>query len=422
MRIKIALKTIVLILFGIQFLVAQPFTLDKNIKPIKLELSEHPKYEGAKYIEGSITLKQDSINYHYVRGHDIYQYVDIFIFPNDAQANLKAEVVYNTWSNVEETQTAKESKKGFINFKVRSYQDIGFTVSSEASKDVPYTVVVNASPELKTYLDSPFVKATKQQMGINKETAPSVTSENAQTNIWIYAIIGVLLLVVGLLAGKLMGRKKTLVLTFFIMLSGIASQGQSSGETQGFHERERDEVNQHINGEIDSVIDRTNQAFETEKILEEFIRQYRNLGSCLGSSTPPGQPRIPSFCNGEESECANCFAAARAEFNRCRYNLEKLQTIYNCSKAYIDASVALGDNVSGYHGVVGIVWQSQKRGIVRSIKDLEKAYDAKRIEMLHSFHESLMELDACERAHGLEDWYDRFGVMFYNFVEMRYHR
>jgi hypothetical protein len=403
MKTNVLHTALILLLFGFNFLSAQPFTLDKNIKPIKLELTEHPKYEGAKYVESGLTLKKGSINYHYVRGHDIYQYVDIFIFPDDEQTNLKADVVYNTWTNIEETQTIKTSKKGYINFKVRSYQDIGFTVSSEAYQDVPYTIKVNASPELKTYLDSPFVKATKQQMVVNTETAPAKTSENVQSNTWIYGIIGVLLLVVGLLAGKLMGRKKTHLLILFMMLSGMLSQAQTSED-------------------VNSTIGNINNAFGTEEVLEDFIRQYRNLGSCLRSGTPPGQPRIPSFCNGEESECANCFAAARAEFNRCRYNLEKLQTIYDCSRAYIDASIALGDNVSGVHGALGLIWQSQKRGIMRSVRELERTYDSKRAEMLHSFHESLEELDACESAHGLEDWYDRFGVMFYNFVEMRYHR
>ncbi|MDN3493450.1 hypothetical protein [Winogradskyella bathintestinalis] len=415
------------------FLSAQPFTLDPKIKPTKLELTAHPKYKGAKYIEGSTTLMKDSINYHYVEGHDVFQFVDIFIFANDAKTNLSADVVFNTWSNVEETQKTATSKDGYINFKVRSHQDIGFTVSSDEAIDIPYTIVVNASPEVKNYLGSPFVKATEKNMGLETPVEKTDTVQTAESNLWIFIIIGVLLLVVGLLAGKLMGRKKTMLLVLLPFVCGISSVGysqtvgierarQSNVETEVFHRRERNAVNATINGHIDSQINTINKAFETEKVLEDFANAYRNLGSCLGSGTPPGQPRIPSFCDDEEDACADCFRSARAEFNRCRYNLEKLQTIYNCSTAYTDAAVALGDNTSGYHGVVGIVWQSQRRGIMRSIEEVNKAYDLKRVEMLESFHQSLMALDACEQAHGMEDWYDRFGVMFYNFVEMRYHR
>ncbi|WP_179007576.1 hypothetical protein [Winogradskyella forsetii] len=425
MKTKIFYSVLVLICLSANFLSAQPFTLDKNIKPIKLGLTEHPKYKGAKFAEAGMTLKQDSINYHFVKGHDIYQLVDIFIFANGTAANLIADVVYNTWGNVEETQQTSTMKNGIINFKVRSYQDIGFMVRSDEAHDIPYTIVVNASPELMNYLGSPFVKATDKNMGSDSSgensEAKTESSQSANSNLWIYIVIGVLLLVVGLLAGKLMGRKKTMLFILLPMLFAVNPKGygQDTGE---LNQDVEDGVRSTRRGQIDAGIDGLNSAFGTAGAAEAFFKQYRNLGSCLGSGSPPGQPRIPSFCDGEESECADCFASARAEFNRCRYNLERLQTIYNCSRAYIDAAVALGDNVSGYHGVVGIVWQSQKRGIMRSIEDLEKSYDQKRVEMLHSFHESLLMLDACEREHGLVDWYDRFGVMFYNFVEMRYHR
>lgn len=432
MKPNVTYVVLIFIILCSATLFAQPFTLDKNIKPIKLELTEHPKYEGAKYIEGSLTLKQDSVNYHYVEGHDIYQFVDIFIFANDTQAKLQADIVYNTWNNIEETQKTATSKKGIINFKVRSYQDIGFTVNSKESHDIPYTIVVNASPEVMNYLGSPFIKATEKNMGLETSVAKTDTAQTSQGNLWIYIILGVLILIIGLLAGKLMSRKKNLVLVLLILIGmtsetysqtvGIERARESNLETEIFHRRERNAVNATINGEIDASINRINQAFGTEKAAEEYLTQYRNLGSCLGSGSPPGQPRIPSFCDGEESSCADCFVSARSEFNRARYNLEKLQTIYNCSKAFTDAAVALGDNVSGYHGVVGLVWQSQRRGIMRSVEEVDKAYDKKRIEMLETFHESLVALNECEQAHGLEDWYDRFGVMFYNFVEMRYHR
>ena len=379
---------LITVLLCSSYLSAQPFTLDKNIKPIKLELAEHPKYEGAKYIEGSLTLMRDSVNYHYVKGHDVFQYVDIFIFANDSKSNLTADIVYNTWTNIEETQQTATSENGYINFKVRSFQDIGFTVKSEEEKEIPYTIVVNATPEVKTYLTSPFVEASEDNIGSDASVPKIDTAQMEQSNLWTFGIIGVLLLLVGLLAGKLLSRNKTAIVILLTFLSGATSASygqtadieqarQSNLETEVSHRRERNAVNATINRRIDGSIATINKAFGTEKALENFFTQYRNLGSCLGSGSPPGQPRIPSFCGDEDSNCADCFGSARAEFNRTRYNLEKLQTIYNCSKAYLDAAVALGDNTSGYHGVVGIIWQSQKRGIMRSIDEVDKAYDKK---------------------------------------------
>lgn len=427
MRVKIICTVLFAIILCNVNLSAQPFTLDKKIKPLKLELAEHSEYEGAKYNEADYTLNQGAINYHYVKGHGIYQYVDIFIFSDEGNPNIQADLVYNNWSNIEDTKLTSTSDNGIINFKLRSYQDIGFIITSPESNKIDYSIIVNASKPVMNYLGSPFVKATESNIGTQVAKTPptstTIANPNTSGNIswWIYLIIGALLLLVGLLAGKLMGRKETLSLVLLLILIGLTTESYSQ-TTDLDRTRATNELTNTRRGQIDAGITRLNQAFSTADVAEELVEQYFSLGSCLRSASPPGQPRIPSFCPGEESACADCFASARAEFNRTRYNLERLQTIYDCSRSYIDAAVAFGDNVSGYHGVVGLVWQGEKRKIVRSVEDLVQAYDDKRAQNLHSFHEALVELNDCEQEHGMADWYDRFGVMFYNFVEMRYHR
>lgn len=440
MRTNIIYTVFIAIIFCNLNLSAQPYTLDKKIKPVKLELKEHPKYEDAKYNEGDYTLNQGTTNYHYVKGHDIYQFVDIFIFANDGNSNLQADLVSNTWNNIHETKQTSSSEKGIINFKVRSYQDIGFSIKSSESKKIAYSIIVNASPPLMNYLGSPFVKASENALDAQNSDHQNTNSSKSNMSLWVYILIGVLLLLVGLLAGKLMSRKETLSLIFLLMLIGLTTEsyGQISTEEQERFDNMKNEIDSdrrgvaferdsrdYINNTIEKVnktIGTYKKAVGTVKALDKLMKQYSSLESCLGSGPPPGRPRIPSFCVDEENACADCFVDARAKFNRMRYNLEKLQTIYNCSKSYIDAAVAFGDNASGYHGVIGLVWQNERRKIMKSVDDLNRAYDEKRVEMLQSFHESLMALNDCEQEHGMADWYDRFGVMFYNFVEMRYHR
>lgn len=413
---------------------AQPFTLDEKIKPVKLELTKHPKYEGAKYAEGNYSLNSGKTSYHYVKGHDVFQYVDIFIFSDNENADIQADLVFNTWNNIEETKHTSKSELGIINLKVRSWQDIGFTVRSAKTTNIDYSIIVNASEPIMNYLSSPFVKATEENLSTTTSIEQAAPGPNTSTQInwFIYALIGVLLVLVGLMAGKLSARKKTLILILITISFGFssASYSQSIGverarqnnlERELEYRRERNSTSASTRGHIGKMIGRINQGFGTADAAENYFRQYRNLGSCLQSGSPPGQPRIPSFCE-DESSCAHCFSSARANFNKSRYNLEKLQTIYDCSTSYLNAAIAFGDNVSGYHGVVGLVWQSKKREIEKSMRELDEAYDKKRLEMLQSFHEKLIELDECEREHGMEDWYDRFGVMFYNFAEMRYHR
>jgi hypothetical protein len=176
---KIYAVLVALILCTIK-LTAQPYTLNENIKPIKLELKEHPKYKEAKYAEGNFTLDLDSTNYHYVRGHDIYQFVDIFIYAINGNSNLQAEIVFNTWNNIEDTKKTSSSENGIINFKVRSYQDIGFMIKSSETKKVAYSIVVNASQPVMNYLGSPFIKATESN--IDSKVTNSQSKPEALTN------------------------------------------------------------------------------------------------------------------------------------------------------------------------------------------------------------------------------------------------
>lgn len=424
--------TIAIILLAVVKAVSQPFTLDEELKPVKLTLEPNSDYEGSKYVESTATISQGEIDYYYIVGHDMYQFVDVFIFATEGDPDLQADVVFNTWDNIEETKHTNTSEDGIINFKLRSYQDISFTIKNLDAGDVSYTIIANASPPVMAHLGSPFVKASPENADIS-ETPEAMDNVSSGTPLWIYATIGLLLLVVGLLAGKLLGRKKNMSILLFLIATSISTE--CFAQTLPVEEARR--VNESTNtdrsmenigiretrrGQIDAGIDQLNKAFGTADAIKNYLEQYKNLGDCLGSTPPPGQPRIPSFCEDETNSCANCFLEARRNFNKARYTLEKLQTIYDCTKSYTDAAISFGDNVSSYHGVVGLVWQSKRREVEKSMVSLNKAYDEKRIELLEKLNNSLIALDACEQQHGMQDWYDRFGVMFYNFSEMRYHR
>lgn len=423
---------IIFLLLLSNIVLAQPFTLDEDLKPIELKLEPNSKYEGSKYVETTSFINKNDITYYYITGHDIYQFVDIFIFANKGNPDLVASVVFNTWDNIEETQQTKSSKDGIINFKLRSYQDIGFTVKSLDTDNVSYSIIVNASPPVMAHLGSPFVKTTSENAALNDANKHSDAGSNDK-NIWAYVIIGLLLLIVGLLARKLLGKKKALSVILFMALTSLSTEsfGQTLPLENARRDNEETETNRRMaeldlektrRGQIKDHLDKFNKAFDTADAIKKYLEQYKNLGNCLNSTPPPGQPTIPSFCVDEMNSCASCFLSARGEFNEARYKLDKLQTIYDCTKAYTDAAISFGDNVSSYHGVVGLVWQSKRREVEKSIVSLNKAYDQKRVELLGKLNTALMKLDACEQEHGITDWYDRFGVMFYNFSEMRYHR
>ena len=427
-------KTVLIAISAVLFIgfngVSQPFTLDEELKPFKLQLEDNNEYEGAKYIEKEAVINKGELDYYYVKGHDMYQFVDIFVFANKGNPNLEVSMVNNTWTNIEEIQRTKTSKEGIINFKVRSYQDIGFTIKSMDSDNVDYSIIVNASNPLMVHLGSPFIKATPQNTGSPEPLAVG-ESTASEIPIWLYGLIGLLLLIVGLFAGKLLGRKKIMPVILLLILTSFSNMSFGQTQQEEIEENANNRIedirnqiqrNGRRRGEINKAIADVNKAFKTADVAQDFLDKYKNLGSCLSSTPPPGQPRIPSFCEEDINTCASCFLNARKKFNEARYKLEKLQTIYDCTKAYTDAAISFGDNVSSYHGVTGLIWQAKRRDVEKSILKLAKSYDKKRIELLKELNESLIALNACENEHGLMDWYDRFGVMFYNFAEMRYHR
>ena len=89
---------------------------------------------------------------------------------------------------------------------------------------------------------------------------------------------------------------------------------------------------------------------------------------------------------------------------------------------FTNAAVSFGDNVSGVHGVSGLAWQNQKFKILKSVEELKKSYDKKYQELLVEMQKALMELNDCEAEHGIPDWYDRFGYMYYDFTKNQYQR
>ena len=69
-----------------------------------------------------------------------------------------------------------------------------------------------------------------------------------------------------------------------------------------------------------------------------------------------------------------------------------------------------------------MAWQTQRRNIEKSVTELEQAYDAKYAEFLQSLADAMMELNICEAKYGVEDWYDRFGYMYFEFMKDKYQR
>ncbi|MBZ0326394.1 MAG: hypothetical protein K8F54_02205 [Altibacter sp.] len=432
MKTKALLISLILVI-GIGFSAkAQPYTLDEKIKPVKLELQDVKSKQGAKSIIANSTM-MDEPQYYYVNGCSMYQFIDVFIFSNFGSPNFTVELAKNTWNEVERTATTGGSKNGIVNFKLRTEGDFGFKIVPTGKK-INYSIIIYASEPVEEFLGSAFKKADKDTIEGGEDSASGGNSKSSDSsNTILYILLGVALLVIGFLASKVLSRKKTTMLLLLFGLGasmsgfaqGVETFGSGALEDGSYEEWLREEVEAGVEA-LDEGLDRLGEVGEIirdderYKTVRDLYDSYTGLGDCISSVPPPGMPRVPSFC--ETDECGSCFVEARSDFNTTRYSFERLKTIYNCTKTFTDAAISFGDNVSGIHGVSGLAWQSERRKIEKSIKNLQKAYDNKYRDLLEGQKRALMKLNECEAQHGISDWYDRFGYMYYEFTAMHYKR
>ncbi|QTY28203.1 hypothetical protein [Flavobacterium sp. CS20] len=469
------LKSIQLIIFLFAIVLssyAQPFTLKDKIKPVKLELLQDTRkgHEGEKGIVYFNRLT-DSTMYHYVTGHDMYEFVDVLVTSVDGSP-LRVSLVKNNWNENQEKQNTLATKDGVVDFKIRTWGSFGIKVETDNPNNSLYNITVLASPPKKSYLGSAFRKIKKSEMK-SKGNASADGSDkrrdgNSGGNTILYILLGVALLVIGLLAGKLLVKKGKNTMTIFMIILTIplgayaqTNQSSPSDNSRGGEYLTMEEFEQYkagIEGTHQNLMTKLSILESERKAVDKFAKKldktistirktwedakklidvYKNgFGDCFNSTPPVGSPTIPSICtdlyfddNGELSEeqdagCASCFLEARKKFNNMRYQFEKLATIYKCTKDFSDAAISFGDNVSGFTpgGVGGLAWQTQRMNIKKSVTELEQAYDNKYGEFLHDLVETMMELNICEAKYGVEDWYDRFGYVYFEFMRDKYKR
>jgi len=133
---------------------------------------------------------------------------------------------------------------------------------------------------------------------------------------------------------------------------------------------------------------------------------------------PSGEPDVPTDCPDGSKPC---FAAAYEKLNRCRANLERLRAIRMSTEEFVKASLSFGDDTSSVHGIAGLAWQAERRKIEASFKNFKGIYEKKYQELMGTLQQALMEVSQCEKeGYDEPDWFNRYGFMYYQFMEARY--
>ena len=445
-----------ILLLGISSGFAQPFTLDEEVKPIELKLSDDTRsgHEGEKGIV-FFNRVTDSTTYHYVTGHTMFQMVDVLVTSIDGSP-LRVSLNQDIWNDDENEKSTSSSSDDMVNFKLRAQGSFGIKVETNSPANSLYSIAVIASPERKGYLGSAFRKIKASEMETGGGASGENSGDGGSSNTLLYILLGVAVLVIAFLAGRLMGNKGKKATVILWLLMAVPMSAFSQGDSRVFLtmeefdeykagveatqknmeiklkilESERKAIGKTVK-DINANITKIRKAWST---IKNLYNSYTGLSSCISSTPPAGAPTIPSICTelsfdekGEimeeqDEECASCFLSARKSFNDRRYVFEQLATIYKCTKKFTDAAIAFGDNTSGVHGVAGMAWQAERIKIQKSVEGLQEAYDKKYNELIQGLADDMMELNICEAKYGVEDWYDRFGYMYYEFMKEKYLR
>ena len=103
-----------------------------------------------------------------------------------------------------------------------------------------------------------------------------------------------------------------------------------------------------------------------------------------------------------------------------RRTLEQLRVIGVQTKAMKDDAMAVGESFASFPGM-GLGWYAARRDITTGWQGFVNAYNGKYRQLLESLSRALKEVGACEAEYfGQRDWYERFGFIYYEFIQDRY--
>ena len=146
----------------------------------------------------------------------------------------------------------------------------------------------------------------------------------------------------------------------------------------------------------------------------------------LGKGGPKGGGRIGpgggGGSNDDNSQGCECLRKAYEKLEDQRVDFEKLRIITARMERQVSFGLSFGDNVAGIHGVLGVVWQSQRVKILESLQKFDNTYENKYQEMIGNLYEILLEIDRCEALLGYENWYNHSGFIYYTYMKDRYKR
>ncbi|HKJ18902.1 MAG TPA: hypothetical protein VJ984_16230 [Xanthomonadales bacterium] len=432
--------------------VAQPYTLDEEIEVLEVTLNPDPVDSGGLW-GGVVGTMGDTPQLLFVNNLSAKRAIQASLVPLNEGPPVRLEIAKNVWNDVQMSCDANPGESCYLDF--QTFDDVGFRISG--SKGSSWLLAVYTSPELDLdeIMPSPTFEASKSDAErLATSGTAGKTEAGEEGSYFLLMIIVTLLVVIVALLLLILKRNKGAVVMLVMGLVAVPMQSiraeniyyggsadqyyrppppgavrqlddyeaeayrrQNPGNRTDTPYKDISAFDKRVQGELAKV----NSRYKALQSMRKLAESWSNLSSCSNISNPPGAPRLPTFCEGEEG-CLACYQDAHNSFNHVRGVLEQLRVVYKCTKDFTNDAIAFGDNVSGLHAVSGLAWQDARNEIQQSVKQLGKTYDKKHMEFIGNLENALLKMDACEYEYGLEDWYDRFGFFYLEFMNDKYRR
>jgi len=441
-------KNCLLLLLAISLLCntafAQPFNLKKEIKPTELSLIKFTpkdvKKKGRINITKVVQVKDTA--YYFVKKLSIYSPIVVSVGVQDP-AN-PVQVSLHKWNWKEVSRPGKPTnEKGYWEETFSTEGDFGIMVVAP-QKPSAYNIYVWVGDEVKMKIAAPF-KSYSPSSGGGLFTLKNI-------------LIGIALLLIIVISWFFIKKKKKMknltILLIAILLTPLSSMAQLDNI---FDDPETQEILRNDNaGSVpldgnDFVVqnprtrgERAAQEFENAsnaaEHLDNVVGAINNVvdiidtgrelwdaagvldaGECTPDFTQPENALVPSSCSGTAG-CNDCYSTALASFNADRQTLARMMCLFMNTKNFTDKAIAFGNAMASLPGGVGLGWIPAKRNIDQAYTKFKATYDKKARELLTSLQKNMMKIDACENSFGLKDWYQRFGFMYFEFMQQKYKR
>lgn len=160
-------------------------------------------------------------------------------------------------------------------------------------------------------------------------------------------------------------------------------------------------------------------------LAQQALAHYKTLSDKDKGLDPdyksPGAPDVPSQCM-EDAQCRPCYTQAQATVDRARVDLEKVRSISEFTHKLVVQGEGLMNGVGSMSGGPAAIQASVETFKTEaSLKDFDEKVKAKNQQLLENVQKGLQAIGACEaQFYKTDDWYNRYGFMYYQFILARY--